>query len=147
MGTLTLPPRFWAKVNQTPTCWLWTASTRNGYGAYFHAGQMTPAHRVAYEHLIGPIPEGLEIDHLCRVRACVNPAHLEPVTHQENQLRGPYIGGKANQTHCIHGHEFTPGNTYIRPNGTRNCLTCITTRTRQRRHTTPRKRKPQWDGN
>ena len=78
----TLYQRFWAKVNKTDTCWLWTASTLNGYGqikAGGRFGKILLAHRVAYEMLVGPIPEGLQLDHLCRVTLCVNPKHLEPV--------------------------------------------------------------------
>ncbi len=84
--------RFWAKVDRSGPggCWLWTASTREGYG-YFGLGRrdegMVDAHRFAYELLVGPIPAGLEIDHLCRVRRCVNPPHLEAVTSAENKRR------------------------------------------------------------
>jgi hypothetical protein len=81
--------RFWAKVNKTETCWLWTgAKHEKGYGLLKVAGQMHRAHRFVYELLVGPIPEGLSLDHLCRVRNCVNPNHLEPVTTGENIRRG-----------------------------------------------------------
>src|SRR5438105_2573404 len=117
--------RFWAKVEKTDTCWLWTASTANGgYGAFVLNDVIVRAHRFAYELLVGPIPEGLQLDHLCRVRHCVNPAHLEPVTQQENIRRGE----RATATHCPNGHEYTPENTQIRTGahrpGTRVCLTC-----------------------
>jgi hypothetical protein len=89
----TAPARFWAKVATDGDCWLWRAHVmRNGYG-YFDKGY---AHRWAYQHMVAEIPEGLELDHLCRVRNCVNPYHLEPVTHAENHRRrrgiktGPY---------------------------------------------------------
>lgn len=90
---LPVEQRFWMKVDRTDTCWLWTASkTRNGYGMFGVSidGKVTtsPAHRWAYEMLVGPIPTGLQIDHLCRVRHCVNPAHLEPVTGTQNIRRG-----------------------------------------------------------
>lgn len=69
-------------------CWLWSGALHNGYGGFFADGQRWRVHRWSYEFLVGPIPEGLHLDHLCRVRHCVNPAHLEPVTNQENIRRG-----------------------------------------------------------
>jgi hypothetical protein len=84
-----LADRFWSKVDRSGPCWLWTGGTSNaGYG-HFHPTkrQGKGAHRVAYELVRGPIPEGLELDHLCRVVTCVNPDHLEPVTHAENMRR------------------------------------------------------------
>jgi len=83
--------RFWSKVEKTVSCWLWTASTRRGYGQFVINNKPTPAHRFAYEQLVGDIPRGLQLDHLCRVRNCVNPEHLEPVTSRENILRGEGI--------------------------------------------------------
>ncbi|TDD77726.1 HNH endonuclease [Actinomadura rubrisoli] len=81
-------------------------------------------HRFVYESLVGPIPEGLVLDHLCRVRACCNPAHLEPVTDRVNILRGASItAANARKTHCDHGHEFTSQNTY-RHRGRRLCRAC-----------------------
>ncbi|MFZ2529632.1 MAG: HNH endonuclease signature motif containing protein [Rhodococcus sp. (in: high G+C Gram-positive bacteria)] len=83
---------------------------------------------MAYELSVGDIPEGLVIDHLCRVRHCVNPAHLEPVTNRENTLRGDCVDANRerslSRTHCKHGHELTPKNTYIDPRGYRECRTC-----------------------
>lgn len=80
---------------ETP-CWIWTGSTiRSGYGRLMYRGEQVLAHRRYYEHHVGPIPEGLTIDHLCRVRACVNPDHLEPVTNAENVRRGGIANRKA----------------------------------------------------
>lgn len=81
--------RFWPKVDKTPSCWLWTGATGNaGYPVFRGEGGVNvPAYRFAYEELVGPIPEGLELDHLCRTPLCVRPDHLEPVTHAENMAR------------------------------------------------------------
>lgn len=122
--------RFWSKVQSTAPdeCWLWTASVdRGGYGKFRHSTDSgwVRAHRWAYEHLVGPIPNGLVIDHLCRVRNCVNPDHLEPVTNRENTLRGLNPIGQPRKTHCKHGHEFTPDNIYTKPGTSwRECRTC-----------------------
>jgi hypothetical protein len=123
--------RFWAKVEKTDTCWVWSAAKISGYGAFKLDGRAIRAHRFAYELLVGPVPEGLPLDHLCRNRACVNPAHLEPVTHRVNILRGEgACAVKARQTHCIHGHEFTLENTYLK-SGKRQCRTCRRSATRK----------------
>lgn len=111
--------RFWSNVEKTGTCWLWAGSkTQGGYGQARFGGRTAGAHRIAYTLLVGPIPNGLEIDHLCRVRACVNPAHLEPVTHTENVRRWA-----ATITHCKYGHELTSDN-LIPSHPNRACLTC-----------------------
>jgi hypothetical protein len=97
--TLSMSERFWSKVDKSGDCWLWTGTITNRYGRFFLAhGRMTPAHRWAYESLVGPIPEGLTIDHLCRNPPCVNPDHLEPVTVQENVRRAlPFIRARVSR--------------------------------------------------
>lgn len=114
------------EVNSTSECWLWQGTTvHNGYGRFWDGERYVYAHRYSYEAFTGPIPEGLQLDHLCRVKACVNPLHLEPVTCRENLMRGKTVAAaKAAQTHCIHGHEFDTANTYYQTNGTRRCRTC-----------------------
>lgn len=111
-GVPLVPPtpdqRFWAKVDKTETCWLWTAGlNRHGYGQFKLNGRTRTAHRLAYEWLVGEIPEGLHLDHLCRVRHCVNPDHLEPVTCRVNLLRGETLQARnAAKTHCPQGHPY-----------------------------------------
>jgi hypothetical protein len=118
--------RFWDKVQTGPGCWEWQASRdrRNGYGWFWFEGKMQKAHRVSYRLNVGPIPEGLQLDHLCRNRGCVNPAHLEPVTSRENTLRGDtFAAAQAARTHCPQGHEYTEENT-ARWNRKRYCRAC-----------------------
>jgi hypothetical protein len=128
--------RFWAKVEAMPTgCWEWRASRdRDGYGRFRFPGCLRRSHRLAYEWLVGEIPEGLQLDHLCRNTACVNPTHLEPVTSKENTRRGlrPRLPNRA-VTHCPQGHEYSPENTYrCPPKGWRSCREC--SREAGRRH-------------
>lgn len=134
------PDRFWSKVDRRgpDECWPWMGLILNtGYGQIGWRGKGVSAHRLAYELLIGPIPEGLTIDHLCRVRACVNPAHMETVTRGENTLRSP-IGisaVNARKTHCMRGHAFDEHNTKVRRTGRacRACLRLLDARYRARR--------------
>jgi hypothetical protein len=127
--------RFWEKVEKTPDCWLWVGTRdQKDYGKFWNGTTAVIAHRYAYELLVGPIPDGLHIDHLCRVHRCVNPDHLEAVTNRENVLRGEGPTAiNAAKTHCIHGHEFTPENTITNRLGHRWCRTCHIYRLRRRR--------------
>lgn len=112
--------RFWAKVERGDDCWLWAgAKTNDGYGRVRIENRNLLPHRVSYEWAMGPIPDGLEVDHLCRNKACVNPAHLEPVTRHENQRRRAAV-----ITHCPAGHEYDSRNTYVSPSGHRFCRAC-----------------------
>lgn len=119
--------RFWAKVDkQLNGCWLWTGRIhKNGYGQLGRTvngeKRTLTAHRMSYEDARGLIPPGLTLDHLCRNRACVRPAHLEAVTHRENQERGI----RAALFCCPKGHPYAGGNLYVNPTtGSRHCRTC-----------------------
>lgn len=122
-----LESRVWSRVNKGAPggCWLWTGSTdTHGYAKFKVDGRSVVGHRWFYERLVGPIPAGLQIDHLCRVRHCVNPGHLEPVTPRENTLRSSnYAAQNAVKTHCAEGHPYDDANTY-RWRNTRCCKTC-----------------------
>lgn len=144
--------RFWAKVDKRSDCWLWTASvSRGGYGQFNSwldgRHRLWRAHRYAYEQIVGPIPDGLTLDHLCHTydracpggttcahRRCVNPAHLEPVPSVVNKMRGlsiPALRGR--QTECLNGHPLTAENTYQPPKrpAARYCRTCQRIRNRE----------------
>ena len=120
--------RVWPNIDFLEECWLWTGNTdKDGYGR-LSDGNL--AHRTVYLLVIGCIAKGLELDHLCRVKNCVNPNHLEPVTHLENmrRSRGTWVHSRALRTHCLHGHEYTPENTatVTKPSGRqyRQCRIC-----------------------
>lgn len=131
---LTPEERFWPKVDKNgpppdydPSlgpCWLWTRGLKEGYGAFHLDGKLCGAHEVAYRWLVGEVPEGCELDHLCRVRRCCNPSHLEPVSHLINVHRGtsPWAINAA-KTHCPSGHEYDEENTYLYE-GERHCRKC-----------------------
>lgn len=143
---MSVEKRILSRVSPEPNsgCWLWVGKVNySGYatdnvpiGNGKHKSPLI--HRVSYEHFAGPIPHGLVLDHLCRVRCCVNPRHLEPVTQSENLRRGVYTDHKGRQlfirkaaevgqkTHCVHGHEFTPENIYSPPSRPRErqCKQC-----------------------
>lgn len=118
--------RFWAKVDCSGECWRWTASrNQTGYGTFKLGPKTMTAHVVAYEWMVGPVGDGLDLDHLCRNRACVNPSHLEPVSHRVNVLRGQSFAAiNARKTHCPRGHAYSPENTRIERCGGRRCRTC-----------------------
>ena len=114
--------RFWSKVQITEGCWLWLgAKHHKGYGSFWTGEKYKEAHRFAYEFAVGAVPEGLQIDHLCRNRGCVKPEHLEAVTQRENLRRG--MNYHRSQTHCKRGHPFDLFNTYRATNG-RACRIC-----------------------
>lgn len=133
--------RFWEKVSPEPNsgCWLWaSAYDFGGYGIlWIGDGRSVRAHRFAYELLIGVIPAGLTLDHLCRQRACVNPLHLDPCGAGENAARSPgapyWVAARA--THCQRGHAFDASNT-ARHNGRRECRACAALRARHARRRT-----------
>jgi len=113
-----------SKVEICGDCWLWTQPLKaDGYAKVRFHGKEWLAHRLV-KHLLTSetVPNGLELDHLCKVRHCVNPDHLEPVTHKENVARSHHAN--KGKTHCSKGHEFTFDNTYKRPDGRRNCRQC-----------------------
>lgn len=132
-----LPERFWNLVAPCPMsgCWLWLGSTRNGYGSFYMERRNHGAHRAAYLSLVGPI-NSESLDHLCRVRCCVNPAHLEPVSYKENNRRSSICLSTINKskTHCKRGHLLEPGN-LVRSKSKiaarwRECLICRRTQGR-----------------
>lgn len=120
------------QVNPNTGCWIWQKSkSRNGYGKMFvgskrdGTNRLGEAHRVAYEAYRGPIPAGLECDHLCRRRDCVNPDHIELVTHMENMLRGnTLVALGAYRKRCRRGHPLAGDNLVVERNGTRRCRAC-----------------------
>ena len=133
---------FWSRVEIVGECWLWRGWVRNaplgqggGYGHFRLDGRQQRVHRLAYEYLVGDIPDDLTIDHLCRNRSCVRPDHLEVVTPIENTLRGVSPPSKnRRKSRCVNGHEFTESNTYRPPNNQarRECRACKDLRNKMR---------------
>lgn len=126
---MVLPLNIESRISRTGTCWLWTGTIKpNGYGALsiWKDGKSTGyyAHRLVYELLIALIPEGLQIDHTCRVRHCVNPDHLELVTPTENVRRSVAFISGTSTTQCRNGHEYTEDNTFYYSNGSRHFRQC-----------------------
>jgi hypothetical protein len=110
-------------------CWIWSAAVDNrGYGRISVHNKWRHAHRFLYEQYVGSVPEGLELDHICRTPCCVNPEHLEPVTHQENMRRAGASGAMGirnkRKSHCPNGHEYAGSNLYVTSNGWRQCHEC-----------------------
>lgn len=135
-----IAPSLLERISVEPSgCWRWTGQiTREGYGRVWFGTRTWYVHRLTYTQGVGPIPAGLELDHLCRNRWCCNPEHLEAVTRSQNLRRSPLVGRtNASPTHCPHGHEFTPENTrlvpYTRVDGSRGasraCRACRRTST------------------
>ncbi len=134
--------RFFSKieVGADSECWWWVAAkSAKGYG-WFWASRHVRAHRWSYEHWRGPIPQGLQIDHLCRNPSCVRPSHLEPVTRRTNILRGEGVSAQnARKTQCLRGHPFSGANLYVAPSGRRDCRLCHRNYDRKRRPRQPRR--------
>ena len=109
------------EVDPDTNCWNWMGSnTGNGYGLIWRDGRNVVAHRASYELWREQVPVGFELDHLCENKKCVNPDHLEIVTHSENLLRAY----KVKKTHCKRGHQMTSDNTYVRKDGSHECRIC-----------------------
>lgn len=133
--------RFWPSVDLLGPCWVWTGYKVQGYGRFSFRRESWSTHIWAYEYLIGPVPEGKHLDHACHDpklckggptcphRACVNPAHLEPVTPRENALRARR--GEAPDEFCLNGHPWDAKNTYVRASGWRVCRACNAERMRR----------------
>lgn len=128
----TVSQRFWSKVVESGDCWLWTGTGRR-YGHFKIGGRDWLAHRFSYEDMVGPIPDGLTIDHLCTNKKCVNPDHLDPVPQVVNAHRRDAQHGRGHATtHCPQGHPYDDTNTRHR-NGRRHCRACARERAQRNR--------------
>ena len=129
MTFIAVPPevRFHQMFSRTPSCWIWKqCPDSRGYGTFYVGKRPYRAHRWAYEHFVGKVPDGLVLDHTCKTPLCVNPDHLEPVTQRENVMRGASpLALKARQKLCMRGHELT-----LKSDGHRYCKTCNAARLR-----------------
>lgn len=140
-GDVALPHRFWNNVKvDSAGCWLWTGTQHEqGYGLLCVGRRKHRAHRMTYETLVGVVPDGLVLDHLCRVTRCVNPEHLEAVTQHENIMRGNGpTAANARKTYCPQGHPYSGANLRVTPDGWRYCFTCKQERDAKRAPKTPR---------
>lgn len=140
LGDQRLPERFWSRVvvDTRTDCWLWTGHrSRKGYGKITDGGTSVEVHRYLYRRLVSDEIDGLDIDHLCRVRHCVNPVHLEAVTHAENIRRGRSGAPQRERTHCPRGHAYQGSNLYIarKADGSTNrqCRACKSLWAQERR--------------
>jgi hypothetical protein len=131
--------RLWSRFSANEDgCWIWTGPLfKAGYGKFYLGQVNVYAHRVMYMIFVGGIPKGLHTDHLCRVRECCNPEHLEVVTCRENIMRSPIAPAaiNASKTHCKRGHPLSGNNLAVDINGGRHCRTCMITSARQRQAT------------
>ena len=139
MTSAQMPDRFWSKVVKggDDDCWRWSAKCAwNGYGQFRLDGRIQYAHRVSYALMVGPIEKGLDLDHVCRRRDCVNPNHLRPCTRRQN-IHAPgslcVAAMRARVTHCPRGHEYSGENLRMTGTGSRRCAACSREKSAERR--------------
>lgn len=127
-ATRPLKERFWEKVDILGNCWIWTGATlaNGGYGQVRVPGGRAYVHRVTYEWFNGPIPAGMEVDHLCKVRTCVNPDHLQVLSPKDHRTKD------LTKELCKHGHVLSEDTCYLERDGTRKCRACLDRRNRAR---------------
>lgn len=135
-----LRERLLGRINIDPNtgCWIWRGFRKpDGYARVGRNGKLVYVHVASYEEFVGPVPEGLELDHLCRNPSCLNPDHLEPVTHAENIRRGQAGENMRQKTHCPKGHPYSGDNLYIGGDGKRRCRACMSATKKRRRSVVP----------